>query len=68
MTGNVWSKRPPGAPVEPTAVRHVIDEYRHKTRTVTCMCGWVGGSEGVLGGKSAWTEHVAEMRRVPPTT
>ncbi len=42
--------------------RHVIDEYKHKARTVTCVCGWHGGSEAAPGGRSEWTEHLLAKR------
>ena len=42
--------------------KHVIEEYKHKARTVTCVCGWQGGSEAPPGGRSEWTEHLAAMR------
>ena len=49
-------------PSTSTELKHVIEEYKHKERTVTCVCGWRGGSEAPPGGRSAWTEHLASVR------
>ena len=46
---------------EPTR-KHVIDEYRHKAQTVTCLCGWHGSTATVLGETSDWATHVKENR------
>lgn len=42
--------------------KHVIAEYRHAERRVTCTCGWDGASESPGGGRSDWTRHVEEHR------
>jgi hypothetical protein len=42
--------------------KHVIDEYRHKAQTVTCLCGWHGSTASVLGEPSDWALHVKENR------
>ena len=59
MSMHLSSKKPAPASTE---VKHVIEEYKHRARTVTCVCGWQGGSEGLLGGRSEWTEHVIAMK------
>jgi hypothetical protein len=41
--------------------KHVIAEYRHRTRTVTCVCGWQGSSAEDVG-RSEWSLHIAENR------
>ena len=43
-------------------LKHVIDEYKHKTQTVTCMCGWQGSSAATNGQQSDWSAHLLEMR------
>jgi hypothetical protein len=45
----------------PPPPKHVIAEYRHRTQTVTCVCGWQGSSDEA-GGRSEWSLHVAENR------
>lgn len=42
--------------------KHVIDEYKHRDQTVTCVCGWHGSSAIADGGASPWTTHLVEMR------
>ena len=44
------------------ARKHVIDEYRHKAQTVTCLCGWHGSTATALGEPSDWALHVKENR------
>jgi hypothetical protein len=46
----------------PDAPKHVIAEYKHRTETVTCVCGWYGSSAPVDGGSSPWNAHLVEMR------
>jgi hypothetical protein len=43
-------------------LKHVIAEYKHRTETVTCVCGWHGSSAAVDGGSSPWNAHLVEMR------
>jgi hypothetical protein len=47
---------------DPATPRHVIAEYRHRTRTVTCVCGWRGSSAQVDTRPSEWSSHVAANR------
>ena len=42
--------------------KHVIAEYRHRTQTVTCVCGWQGSSAQVDSRPSEWSGHVAANR------
>ncbi|MGH2511523.1 MAG: hypothetical protein ACRDGQ_02425 [Candidatus Limnocylindrales bacterium] len=42
--------------------KHVIDEYKHREQTVTCVCGWHGSSVSVDGQASAWTAHLISVR------
>ena len=55
--------RQPGAAgdggVEP--LKHVIEEYRHRLRRVTCTCGWQGTSNE--GDPKGWKAHLAQVRR-----
>lgn len=44
------------------ARKHVIDEYRHKAQTVTCLCGWHGSTASPMGEPSDWAIHVKENR------
>jgi hypothetical protein len=46
----------------PEPLKHVIAEYKHRTETVTCVCGWNGSSAAVDGGSSPWSAHLVEMR------
>jgi hypothetical protein len=46
----------------PVPLRHVIAEYKHHARTVTCECGWHGSTESIHGERSPWQEHVLEHR------
>jgi hypothetical protein len=54
---------PPPAVDQPR--RHVIAEYKHRTQTVTCECGWRGSAASTLGERSPWQDHLAEHRTVP---
>jgi hypothetical protein len=52
-------------PVKPGIVpefKHVIDQYKHKEQTVTCVCGWHGSSVVPDGGQSEWTAHLVSVR------
>ena len=42
--------------------KHVIDVYRHKDQTVTCVCGWHGSSAASDGQTSEWNAHLTQMR------
>jgi hypothetical protein len=46
-------------------LRHVIAEYKHQARTITCVCGWYGRSLSFDGRTSEWTEHLAANRTKP---
>jgi hypothetical protein len=52
----------PRRPVVDQGPRHVIAEYRHRDRLVTCECGWQGSSESPDAKPSDWTSHVAAHR------
>jgi|EndMetStandDraft_8_1072994.scaffolds.fasta_scaffold119501_2 hypothetical protein len=54
-----------GNRVVPVPKAHVIAEYKHRARTITCICGWHGSSEGPMGTQSPWTRHVVENRTTP---
>ncbi len=55
--------RPPiKPPPEDQPLRHVIEEYKHKARTVTCVCGWHGSSASPDGRSSEWSAHLVETR------
>lgn len=43
-------------------LKHVIAEYKHRARTVTCVCGWHGSSATVDARPSEWSGHVAANR------
>jgi hypothetical protein len=40
----------------------VIEVYRHREQTITCVCGWHGSSAAQERGGSEWTAHLAEFR------
>ncbi|HEY8871360.1 MAG TPA: hypothetical protein VIM30_18465 [Candidatus Limnocylindrales bacterium] len=42
--------------------KHVIEVYRHRDQTITCVCGWHGSSAANERGGSEWTAHLAEFR------
>lgn len=42
--------------------KHVIAEYKHRSQTVTCVCGWTGSSASVDTRPSEWTGHIASTR------
>jgi hypothetical protein len=55
----------PNMPHKPNVVeppKHVIAEYKHRTETVTCVCGWHGSSASVDGQSSPWNAHLVEVR------
>ncbi|MCU0484387.1 MAG: hypothetical protein MUC54_09015 [Chloroflexi bacterium] len=52
----------PRRPAPAEAPKHVIAEYRHRTQTVTCVCGWQGSSAQVDARPSDWSGHVAANR------
>ena len=47
---------------EPEPLRHVIDQYRHREQTITCVCGWHGSCAPGDRGASPWTAHLQEFR------
>ncbi|MET1231711.1 MAG: hypothetical protein ABWY52_02525 [Candidatus Limnocylindrales bacterium] len=51
-------------PVDADApLKHVIDVYKHRDQTVTCVCGWHGSSASLDGSTtSPWTAHLVEVR------
>ena len=60
---NLQPRRPPGRADEP--FRHLIDEYKHQSQTVTCTCGWHGSSASPDGRTSEWKDHLAATRTAP---
>ena len=64
--GRLAPLRPPRPPGADDLPKHVIAEYKHRARIVTCVCGWVGSSEGELGQSSEWAAHVAANRPKRP--
>jgi hypothetical protein len=42
--------------------RHVIEEYKHREQTVTCVCGWHGSTAAAPSERSDWQLHVAQYR------
>ena len=42
--------------------RHVIEEYKHREQTVTCVCGWHGSTAAGPSERSDWQLHVAQYR------
>ncbi len=53
---------PPAKPGITPEFKHVIDEYKHREQTVTCVCGWHGSSVAIDGQASAWTAHLISVR------
>ncbi len=51
----------PGSADGSAPVKHVIEEYRHRLRQVTCTCGWKGSS--LDSDPAGWKAHLAESRR-----
>ncbi len=43
-------------------IKHVIDTYKHREQTITCVCGWHGSSAPGDRGVSEWTTHLQEFR------
>ncbi len=60
-----WQRSPASraasAPEGPEPFKHVIEEYRHRLRQVTCTCGWQGTS--IEGDPTGWKAHLAQVRR-----
>jgi hypothetical protein len=50
------------APNGDEPIKHVIDVYRHRDQTITCVCGWHGSSAPGDRGASEWTAHLQEFR------
>lgn len=63
---NLQPRRPPGRADEP--FRHLIDEYKHQTQTVTCTCGWQGSSASPDGRNSDWKDHLTATRVTASST
>lgn len=49
-------------PLPDAPLKHVIDEYHHRERVVTCVCGWHGSTAADPGQRSEWDEHKAGFR------
>ncbi len=60
----IKSGRPASGVVAQAPLKHVIEEYRHRDQLVTCVCGWQGSTESVMGSASPWTTHVRESKAV----
>ena len=62
-----WQRSGPPRKPEPAGadglplVKHVVEEYRHRMRQVTCTCGWQGSS--IDSDPAGWKAHLAETRR-----
>ena len=54
--------RPANRTGEPEPLRHVIDEYKHREQTITCVCGWHGSCATNSTGGSDWTTHLNQFR------
>lgn len=54
--------RPTNRNGEPEPLRHVIDQYKHREQTITCVCGWHGSSATNSTGGSDWTTHLNQFR------
>src|SRR4029079_14682896 len=54
--------RPANRSIEPEPLRHVIDEYKHREQTITCVCGWHGSCATNSTGGSDWTPHLNQFR------
>ena len=66
MNGRPLSlSRPANRSGEPEPLRHVIDQYKHREQTITCVCGWHGKSSSPDGRTSEWTTHLAAFRTKP---
>ncbi|CAN5608353.1 MAG: hypothetical protein H0V12_03350 [Chloroflexi bacterium] len=50
----------PAGPAQP--LKHVIEQYKHRAQTVTCVCGWHGSTIPTAQGPSEWSGHVAANR------
>ncbi len=50
------------APAADEPLKHVIDQYKHKEQTVTCVCGWHGSSAATDGQVSEWNAHLIQVR------
>ena len=48
--------------LDPLIFRHVIDQYKHREQTITCVCGWHGSSATNATGGSDWTTHLNQFR------
>lgn len=48
--------------MEPEPLRHVIDQYKHREQTITCVCGWHGSCATNATGGSDWTTHLNQFR------
>jgi len=60
--GESIGMQPLSRPAE-TPRKHVIEEYKHKAQTVTCVCGWHGSTLAQPDGRpSDWTAHVNANR------
>jgi len=54
--------RPASRTGEPEPLRHVIDQYKHREQTITCVCGWHGSCAANSTGGSDWTTHLNQFR------
>jgi hypothetical protein len=53
---------PLSKPIPTPEFKHVIDEYKHRDQTVTCVCGWHGSSASPDGQPSEWNAHLFLVR------
>ncbi|HYK96706.1 MAG TPA: hypothetical protein VE011_12715 [Candidatus Dormibacteraeota bacterium] len=40
----------------------MIDQYKHREQTITCVCGWHGSCATNATGGSDWTTHLNQFR------
>ena len=59
---SLQQSRPSSADDGSEPLKHVIDVYRHRDQTITCVCGWHGSCAAGDRGGSDWTAHLAEFR------
>ena len=56
------SRPPVKSPTTVEPFKHVIDEYKHREQTITCVCGWHGSCATNSTGGSDWTTHLNQFR------
>ena len=59
---SVLAASPLSKPAATPEFKHVIDVYKHRDQTVTCVCGWHGSSASPDGQPSEWNAHLFAVR------